>query len=513
MPRRVMWFRARPAAGRPSGAARRRRRRARRRRAAVRPRPDCWGPAGDVRRAYLLDALLALDERIGGLHVRPGDPAEVVPAVAPRRRGGRASTSTRRLRRRTGSGATRCRRARRSRGTTSRWCAPARRYAVAPGRVTQGRRHALPRLHAVLPRVAGARLARTGARRRATVPWLRATRATVHPRRSSRRPDVAPPARSASAAALERWSRVPRRHVDDYADRARPARTSTRTSRCRCTCSGARSIRARCSPTSAERALDGARARRELAWREFYADVAPPPPRLGATATTTCGYRGRWTTTTPAERLRRVVGRAAPATRSSTPACASSLAEGWMHNRVRMVVASLPGQGPAPGLDARRALLHATCCATATSPSNQHGWQWVAGSGTDAAPYFRVFNPVTQGLKFDPDGDYVRRWVPELRRRPGRSTSTTPWKLRRAAGRLPGADRRPRRGAGRVAAPLRGRQDRSVGSLHGDDRGTVQRSRPLGQRRLRRGHARRRGGARGRRRRRPCASRRPSTSR
>ena len=46
--------------------------------------------------------------------------------------------------------------------------------------------------------------------------------------------------------------------------------------------------------------------------------------------------------------------------------------------------------------------------------SNQHGWQWVAGSGTDASPYFRIFNPITQCKKFDPDGVYVRRWVPEL---------------------------------------------------------------------------------------------------
>jgi deoxyribodipyrimidine photo-lyase len=45
---------------------------------------------------------------------------------------------------------------------------------------------------------------------------------------------------------------------------------------------------------------------------------------------------------------------------------------------------------------------------------NVGNWQWVAGTGADAAPYFRIFNPVTQGRKFDPDGDYVRRWVPEL---------------------------------------------------------------------------------------------------
>jgi deoxyribodipyrimidine photo-lyase len=59
--------------------------------------------------------------------------------------------------------------------------------------------------------------------------------------------------------------------------------------------------------------------------------------------------------------------------------------------------------------------------------SNQHGWQWVAGSGTDAAPYFRVFNPVSQGIKFDPDGAYVRRYVPELSGLPG-PAAHEPWK-------------------------------------------------------------------------------------
>ena len=88
---------------------------------------------------------------------------------------------------------------------------------------------------------------------------------------------------------------------------------------------------------------------------------------------------------------------------------------GWMHNRVRMVAASflvkhllLPWQaGEAWFWDT---LVDADLAANAAS------WQWVAGCGADAAPYFRVFNPVLQGRKFDPDGDYVRRYVPELAR-------------------------------------------------------------------------------------------------
>lgn len=86
---------------------------------------------------------------------------------------------------------------------------------------------------------------------------------------------------------------------------------------------------------------------------------------------------------------------------------------GFMHNRVRMIVASflvkdlhLPWQWGA------RWFLEQLV--DGDIASNQHGWQWSAGSGTDAAPYFRVFNPTAQGEKFDPAGDYVRRWVPEL---------------------------------------------------------------------------------------------------
>ncbi|HTZ42410.1 MAG TPA: FAD-binding domain-containing protein, partial [Jatrophihabitans sp.] len=59
--------------------------------------------------------------------------------------------------------------------------------------------------------------------------------------------------------------------------------------------------------------------------------------------------------------------------------------------------------------------------------SNNHGWQWVAGSGTDASPYYRIFNPVLQGKKFDPDGGYVRRYVPELRDVPAKYLHE-PWR-------------------------------------------------------------------------------------
>ena len=90
------------------------------------------------------------------------------------------------------------------------------------------------------------------------------------------------------------------------------------------------------------------------------------------------------------------------------------LAEGWMHNRVRMITASFLVKDLHLAWQ-RGAAWFLAHLVDGDLASNNHGWQWVAGSGTDAAPYFRVFNPVSQGRRFDPDGDYVRRWVPELR--------------------------------------------------------------------------------------------------
>jgi len=96
-----------------------------------------------------------------------------------------------------------------------------------------------------------------------------------------------------------------------------------------------------------------------------------------------------------------------------------------MHNRVRMVVASFLVKDLHLEwmLGARWFMQHLI---DGDLANNSHGWQWVAGTGTDAAPYYRVFNPVSQGLRFDPGGDYVRRYVPELEHLVGASVHE-PW--------------------------------------------------------------------------------------
>ena len=86
---------------------------------------------------------------------------------------------------------------------------------------------------------------------------------------------------------------------------------------------------------------------------------------------------------------------------------------GWMHNRVRMIVGSFL---------TKNLLLHwkngeewfSDTLVDADVGSNSAGWQWISGCGADASPYFRIFNPILQGQKFDPDGDYVKEFVPEL---------------------------------------------------------------------------------------------------
>ena len=165
----------------------------------------------------------------------------------------------------------------------------------------------------------------------------------------------------------------------------------------------------------------------EVLWRDFYADVLWHAPQ-SAREDLTPALRGIRHDEGP-EADRRFEAWATG--RTGYPIVDAGmrqlLSEAWVHNRVRMVVGSflvkdlhLPWQR-----GARHFMQHLR---DGDLASNQHGWQWIAGTGTDPAPYFRVFNPTTQGRTHDPDGDYVRHHVPELADVRGKAVHE-PWTL------------------------------------------------------------------------------------
>jgi deoxyribodipyrimidine photo-lyase len=165
--------------------------------------------------------------------------------------------------------------------------------------------------------------------------------------------------------------------------------------------------------------------RKEIAWREFYADVLHHAPDTARTWLNPKFEHMEYEAGPEADQLFEAWTQGKTGYPFVDAGMRQLLTEGWMHNRVRMVTASflvkdlhLPWQ--------RGASWFMKMLRDGDIASNQHGWQWVAGSGTDASPYFRIFNPVTQGLRFDPDGDYVRKYIPELTALPGKAAHE-PW--------------------------------------------------------------------------------------
>lgn len=155
------------------------------------------------------------------------------------------------------------------------------------------------------------------------------------------------------------------------------------------------------------------RWRDELAWREFYASVLHAHPRLVRES-----FRPEY------DAMAWETGRAADEAleawrsgRTGVPIVDAGMrqlvATGWMHNRLRLVTASFLVKDLGVDWRAGEAVFMAHLLDGDTAQNNGN-WQWVAGVGTDAAPYFRVFNPVLQGRRFDPDGAFVRAWIPEL---------------------------------------------------------------------------------------------------
>lgn len=148
----------------------------------------------------------------------------------------------------------------------------------------------------------------------------------------------------------------------------------------------------------------------ELAWRDFYAHLLWHEPRLARTSFRPSLDEVAW------EHDPRVID-AWRTGRTGYPVVDAAMHQltmsGWMHNRARMITASFLTKHL--GVDWRVGERHFMEHLIDGDPaSNNGGWQWAASTGTDAQPWFRIFNPTLQAIRHDPEGDYVRRWVPEL---------------------------------------------------------------------------------------------------
>jgi deoxyribodipyrimidine photo-lyase len=189
-----------------------------------------------------------------------------------------------------------------------------------------------------------------------------------------------------------------------------------------------------------ERRSDGAKAlRRQLAWRDFWLNVIRSFPE-NRTLEHDERFRGmKWNDDPESLRAWRAGQTGVPWIDAGMR---QLLAEGWMHNRVRMAVASYLTKNLL--IDWREGEAHFMRHLLDGDESQNNGnWQWAASTGADPQPYFRVFNPVRQQERFDPEGVYVRRWVPELSGLPDEHLAA-PWEAPREvqeeAGCLVGSD-------------------------------------------------------------------------
>ncbi|MGY6500326.1 MAG: cryptochrome/photolyase family protein [Acidimicrobiales bacterium] len=366
---------------------------------------DLWGPAGANRRSFMVGCLRALDDDLGGrLVVRHGDPAEVVPAVA-----AEVGVDTVFASEDFGPYGRR-----RDRAVTEALAADDRDlalvgspYAVEPGVIHNASGDPY-RVFTPFYKAWKATGWDDPVRRPATIIWAEGIDSDDLPDAEPTATDLPEPGEDAAHRRLDAFLR---RHVEHYADRRNDPGvdgTSRLSPYLRWGCVHPRQILARLGDTKGEEVF-----RSEVAWREFYADVLFHQPASARRALQ--------------EHMAHMELDEGPETDEAFAAWAEGRtgypivdagmrqlrAEGWMHNRVRMIAASFLVKDL--HLDWTRGARHfMDHLVDGDLASNQHGWQWVAGTGTDAAPYFRVFNPTTQSRRFDPDGAYLRRWLPEL---------------------------------------------------------------------------------------------------
>ena len=380
-----------------------------------------WGPAGAPRRAYLLASLADLGARVGGLQLRHGDPAAEVLAVARAADaavvhvaadfgpyGRHRDEDVERALAAAGIGFVRT-------GSP---------YAVAPGRVQRQGPDGHPSGYQVFTpffRAWNGHGWRPPAAEVTSAPWLRPLDATTPSPVAS--DGLRLPAAGERAAA-ERWRAFRDTELAAYAAR-RDSPGMDATSRMSVHLKWGEIHPRTLLADLAVRPSRGAEVfRAELGWREFYADVLWRRPDSAREY-----LRPRFA----------ALGYDAPGDafaawqegRTGYPIVDAAMRqlrrEHWMHNRARMIVASFLVKDL--HIEWQHGARHfMASLVDGDLASNQHGWQWTAGSGTDPAPFFRVFNPTTQAKKFDPDGVYVRRYVRELADVPAQFVHE-PWRL------------------------------------------------------------------------------------
>jgi deoxyribodipyrimidine photo-lyase len=363
-----------------------------------------WRRAGDNRRAFLTGCLRSLDEAIGGhLVVRHGDPVRLVPAVAAEvgadgvhvsadfapygaRRDEAVEAAL--------AGAGR---------ELRRFGSP---YAVDPGVVRNGSGDHY-KVFTPFSKAWAAHGWPGPLQAPRQVPWATGIASDGVPDAPPITAALPEPGEDAAKRAARRFYDAHLAAYDEQRNDPGDDATSRLSPYLKWGCIHPRQLLHQLGSTKADRTF-----RSELAWREFYADVLHHRPETVRQALN------------PAMAAMEVDGQGtAPRFqawcegRTGYPIVDAGMrqlvGEGWVHNRVRMLVASFLVKDL--HLDwTRGARFFMAHLVDGDVASNQHGWQWVAGTGTDASPYFRIFNPVTQGQRFDPDGAYVRRWVPEL---------------------------------------------------------------------------------------------------
>ena len=363
--------------------------------------PKLSSQTGEKRLAYLSQSLRELDRSLGkSLHVIAGDEVVVLQELMKRYETAQVHISEEFE----PFGLARDQRVEAAGITLTRTGSP---YAVAPGRVRKPSDGTPYRVYTPFYRAWLAHGWRDPAQTPSEIP-------TVTPRDSDRSfPDWKMPEGvtvmpAGEEAALERWGWFKENGLDQY-DERRNYSAIDGTSKL-----SPHLAYGEIHPRTLLAELDQTQAhdtyRKEIAWREFYSDVLHHNPH-----TVDQYYAPQFAAMRydePGDKFR-----AWCEGKTGYPfvdaAMRQIVHEGWMHNRTRMVVASflvkdlhLEWQ-----LGADFFKEHLVDWDVA---SNSHGWQWTAGTGTDASPYYRVFNPIEQGKRFDADGDYIRKYVPEL---------------------------------------------------------------------------------------------------